>query len=505
MRYPALIVLLATSATFAAAPVSEWVHPDASGKLVYKATDRGDRVLDFSTAGYRSGGVALPAVPVVKTLAPSGKDDDSAAIQSALDEIGQLPPKDGFRGALLLQPGTFNCAKPIALKSTGVVLRGSGAGKQGGTTLNLTGAPHVGISVGSNTSTKPAGDSVAITDAYIPAGASTFHVTDARGFAVGDTVLVRRPVTPAWVEFMGMDTLVRNGKKETWVSGQIFTERAIKQIEGNQITLDVPLTDTFDAKYLTPPGPSLSKAAPANRVSEIGVENLRIVSPPQPVGISDPHHSGIRLAGVEDAWVRDVALADMVGSISTASSARRVTVQDIQLSHTVPTVGAAKPADLSADGTQILFQRCTGDGENLFYFVTGARVTGPIVLLDSTFTGTGWIQPHQRWATGLLVDNCNVPNGGLEFMNRGEMGSGHGWTLGWSVAWNCRAKSLTIQQPPGSINWAIGCTGAKKPAPQPFGKGPNMPEGTFDSYNAPVVPESLYQAQLKERLARSDR
>jgi hypothetical protein len=122
------------------------------------------------------------------------------------------------------------------------------------------------------------------------------------------------------------------------------------------------------------------------------------------------------------------------------------------------------------------------------------------VLLNCAFQGDGHIQPHQRWATGLLVDGCRVPEGGIDFMNRGEMGSGHGWTIGWAVAWNCVARSYVIQQPPGSANWAVGCRGTRPASPMPFGHQPNLPEGFFDSHGTPVSPASLYLAQLYERL-----
>src|SRR5262245_50591613 len=86
---------------------SEWAHLDRSGKLVYKTTERGDRILDFSYAGYMGGGVRIPDVPVKKRLSPSGTDD-SAAIQAAVDEISKLPLDGGFRGAVLLGTGTFH-------------------------------------------------------------------------------------------------------------------------------------------------------------------------------------------------------------------------------------------------------------------------------------------------------------------------------------------------------------------------------------------------------------
>jgi hypothetical protein len=207
----------------------------------------------------------------------------------------------------------------------------------------------------------------------------------------------------------------------------------------------------------------------------------------------------VSLRGAADAWVRDVTVVDTVNSVSVGSC-RRVTVEDVNITHTVPTTGAAKPADFAADGTQVLFHRCSVTGDNLFYFVTGARVTGPIVLLNCTFRGNGWLQPHQRWATGLLVDGCQVPGGSIDFMNRGYYGSGHGWTVGWAVAWNCTAKRFVVQRPPGAMNWAIGCVGKRETAAAPGGDGTKQPEGIYDSHGSPVAPASLYLAQLRDRL-----
>ena len=146
----------------------------------------------------------------------------------------------------------------------------------------------------------------------------------------------------------------------------------------------------------------------------------------------------------------------------------------------VPNTGPAGTMDLHLD----------------VYTVPSAKPTPVVIQLH----GGGWIQPHARWATGLLVDNCTVPDGGIDFMNRGEMGSGHGWTIGWAVAWNCRAKSFIIQQPPGAMNWAIGCVGQAETSARPFDKSPALPQGTLDSQGKPVAPASLYLTQLRERL-----
>jgi hypothetical protein len=56
-----------------AAVHSRWVYPDSSGKLIYKPLESGDRIIDFSYAGYGGGGVALPTFPVKKTVAPPAR------------------------------------------------------------------------------------------------------------------------------------------------------------------------------------------------------------------------------------------------------------------------------------------------------------------------------------------------------------------------------------------------------------------------------------------------
>ena len=174
------------------------------------------------------------------------------------------------------------------------------------------------------------------------------------------------------------------------------------------------------------------------------------------------------------------------------------------MTQSVPIEGAAKPADFSANGTQTLFDRCSATGDNVFYIAVGPAEQGPNVVLNCVFHGNGHVQPHQRWATGMLVDSCQVPEGGIDLMNRGSMGSGHGWTMGWGVAWNNIAKSYVIQMPPGSANWGIGNRGEQMMGKMPtYDPGPEVPmllQGIIESQGTPVAPASLYLEQLKERL-----
>ena len=185
---------------------------------------------------------------------------------------------------------------------------------------------------------------------------------------------------------------------------------------------------------------------------------------------------------------------------SVSVGGRRITLERVAVHRTVPNLGASKPAEFAPNAGQVLLDRCSSNGDNIWHVATGAGIVGPIVLLNCTFRGNGHIEGHQRWTTGMLLDNCQVPEGGIDFKNRGAMGSGHGWGVGWAVAWNCVAKTFVVQQPPGAANWMIGCTGTNVPTPRPFDSAPTLPLGISDSPGKPVAPQSLYLAQLAERL-----
>jgi hypothetical protein len=520
----------ASGASRAFAANSAWVSEGSGGNLIYQTTPRGDRVMDFSYAGYGGGGVDIPNVPSAIAVPPSGKED-AAAIQAAIDTVSKRPLEDGFRGAVTLQAGTYFCDAALAIHASGVVLRGAGDDEKTGTRIQMTGKAHGFLTVGPESSgsrrresfISAVGPAAAIIDTYVPAGTQTLNVADASIFKPGDTVLISRPITSAWVHFMQMDQLVRNGKPETWLhSGDITMRRTITAIAGHRLTFDVPLSDDIDAAFLkSTNAATVQKYTAKEMLSHIGIERLAIFAPPIQIHMmTSPElaaqraktrdttdepaaptraFAGLHLDAVTDAWVRDIRITDTVGVLSIGPEASRITVQDIAAQHTVASVGAAKPADLVVQGSQLLLQRCTDAGDNVFYFVTQARVTGPIVLRDCRFTGNGHIAPHQRWATGLLVENCTVPSGGIDFMDRGVMGSGHGWTTGWSVAWNCDAKSFQIDQPPGVMNWAIGCIGDIHPSKEP-GSDREVPAALYESHGHHVAPASLYEAQLKDRL-----
>lgn len=488
---------------------SKWVYPGKNGKLIYKTTASGDKVMDFSSAGYMGGGVALPVVPTTLTVKPSPGVDATKSIQDAIDAIAAMPLKNGFRGAVQLAAGTFTCKGTITISASGVVIRGSGSGA-GGTTILMTGDKHSAVVISDRGNYKNSeaekrinGVSAKITNAYVPSGAAGFDVDDASQFLAGDMIAIHRPVTDSWVHFMGMDNLVRDGKPQTWIgkSRSEVTVRQITAISGNRISINIPLSDSYNAVYLNPPGTIVRKISTDHRITQVGIENLHVQCPPLEVDYGHAPYSGIRIEG-DNCWVKDVYFEETMNTTTLAGN--HITMQQVKVTHTFPNLGASKPTDFSIEGSGNLIDRCEVTGGNTYFVWTGSLITGPNVILNSIFRGHGSrIQPHQRWSTGLLVDNCVVPDGGIDFMNRGVAGSGHGWTMGWAVAWNCIAKTYIIQNPPGAMNWAIGCKGTREKTARLFDSSPILDEGIFDSHGIPVAPQSLYLAQLAERLGQT--
>jgi hypothetical protein len=107
-------------------PTTSLVYPGTNGRLVYVADSLGNRIPDFSNAGYKGGGVSIPYVAVKETVWPV-RGDNSVNIQAAIDRVSVMPPDpSGFRGAVLLKMGIYDLEKPIYIKTSGVVLRGEG-------------------------------------------------------------------------------------------------------------------------------------------------------------------------------------------------------------------------------------------------------------------------------------------------------------------------------------------------------------------------------------------
>lgn len=157
-------------------PSALWVHFGTNGLLQYHSDPLGNRLPDFSFAGYMGGGVALPVVPIAETISPVA-GDNTANIQNAINAVSALTPNaNGFRGAVLLNPGTYTIAGTLSISASGVVLRGSGDNTNTGTILLVTGLSRNVFTVGGSGSWSQTGPTYTISDPYVPLGATNFHI-----------------------------------------------------------------------------------------------------------------------------------------------------------------------------------------------------------------------------------------------------------------------------------------------------------------------------------------
>jgi hypothetical protein len=545
MKIPLSVLALVSIATAFAraadtpAPASRLVSPDADGRLAYAAyDDRGSRLPDFSHAGYAGGGVPLPSVAVVRTLTAE-PGDNHERIQAALDEIAALPPDaDGWRGALLLRAGRYPVGETIRLLADGVVLRGEGDEAESGTVLVATKrAKHDLVAVGGTGQWKGfASGTAQITDAYVPVGANRVRVDHPERLKVGDRVIVRRASGEAWISAIGMDRIPPrpDGKPVTqWRANtqDLLFDRTVTDIEGDAITVDVPLTDAFAREF---GGGRVYRYTFPERRRNIGIESLRFESEFDPavrstekagpvtltdVAVDEAHGwNAVFFDAVENAWARDLTSVNFANAcVSLGRSALRVTVDDCRSLDPVSRITGGRRYAFPIAGQQILVKNCYASGAR-HAFVLDSRVPGPNVYLDCVAENNfSTSEPHHRWASGALWDNVTVsgPYAWLQAVNRGWLGTGHGWAGAQMVFWNCRAALIAVQKPPFAQNFAIGARAPfenRKLVEIAVGEinraaGTALPpvaplwgDGHIESPDRPVFPRSLYEAQLQERL-----
>ena len=392
---------------------------------------------------------------------------------------------------MVLAAGEYEIAGTLNITRSGVVLRG-----EKGAVIRLTGTSHGFLEIHGEGAWREEGPAESVLDAYVPAGASSFRVRDASKFHPGDRVLVLRPVTAEWIHFMGLDAADRDGESEACIhAGDVIrTDRVVDSVDGNRVTLDVPLSDALDSRFTTA---SLVHYRFPGRITEVGVEGLRIVAAFEDTPNTEPQYAALRMDNVEDGWARDLEIQETQNGIAIGPGAKRLTLTNIRATHSKAHAGSAagsRPAtsaDFSIAGTQILLDRCKVTGEGTWPVVAESDATGPIVVLNFT-ADHGGVAPREGWATGLLVDGGKFP-GGTELRPGVAFSSGATAEIGWAVAWNVSSPFLLVQQPPGALNWCVGCAGT----PVTIGDTPN---GIFDARGKTVVPGSLYLYQLHDRL-----
>jgi len=507
-------------------PTASLVYPGTDGRLVYVADSLGNKIPDFSNAGYKGGGVPIPYVAIKATVWPV-LGDNSANIQAAIDKVSALPlDASGFRGAVLLKMGYYKLEKPLYIKASGVVLRGEGMGDTG-TILygilpardpNATGRQRMArpdlINIGAEKGTEPIEDSKqAITDNYVPVGAVSFNVKSAKGFKKGDKVIVRRFGNEAWVKELKMKDEIANSGAWKFV---INYDREIININGNTITVDAPIFTAIDSRW---GGGELLKYNDT-RIEQAGIENLRGISDYNPTVrtttygnmdrdklkkenqyqgdeyYSDENHyyNFISFTNAKNAWVRNVtALHFVYSAVITNGGTKWITVQDCQSMEPVSVRAGGRRFTFKMNGQFCLVQRCLSYKGRHSFAGESATASGNVFLDCKAIIPYSTSEPHGYWVNGILYDNVQAP------LTARYWDFIMGWAGANTVFWNCEGDFL-IQSPPTAGNYSFGHIGVNAVIYNAALQDLTKPNGHVESLDKHVTPRSLYLTQLKERL-----
>ena len=465
------------------------IFRNKDGRMGYTPDARGNRVPDFSFAGYMAGEKPIP-MAIAKVVVPLKTGDATIRIQSAIDYVSKLPlGPDGLRGAVLLEKGTYNVSGTLTIAASGVVLRGAGM-NGGGTVIQASGLDRIGVIRIRGKNDRVDDPAVGITDRYVPVNASQVALASTNAFKVGSTVMIHRPSTKNWMDTLHTAHFGGGITSLGWKAGQreIYWDRTVTAINGHILTLDAPLTTALEEIY---GGATVANYTWKGRITQSGVENLKLSSDFAKDNPKDEYHrwTAICMENVQDSWVRQVVFEHFAGSaVNVLETAKRITVEDCKSLAPVSEIAGERRYTFLTTGQQTLFQRLYAE-YGYHDFAVGFCAAGPNVFvqcqsyLPYSFSGT-----IDSWASGVLFDIVNVDGQALSFMNRGQDGQGAGWTAANSMFWQCSAARIDAYQPPTAQNWALG------------NWAQFAGDGYWDQSNEQIQPRSLYYAQLQDRL-----
>jgi len=508
MRLPAPLATLFLALAFfpsllapplGAAPWRSTLYPE-SGYDPSTANLDTDKVLqDFSYAGYRRGEVPIPDVagPVFDVTAapfsadPTGATDSTSAIQSAINAAGAAGG-----GVVYLPAGAYRLSvsgsQALLIDKSGVVLRGAGRDQTFlvNTTTSMRGKVVIRVrGPVSESAFWPAGttsNSRALS-ADLLHSTRVIPVTGTTPFSVGDTVVIRNDLTPAW--------LAEHQVPTDWgwsaLKGLVYrrTVTAVNAAAGT-ITVDAPTRYALKTRD----NARVVRLAAADRpLTEIGLEDFAFGNLQHPGSGWDENDydvSGtlghavhgsffIRMEGVSDSWVRRLATFQPPNNTSTAHllsgalavrQSTHVTIEDCVFQRPQYGGGGGNGYMFLLHNTgESLVQRCEARFSRHGFQISEIGSSGNVIhdCLDAeTGHATGQVgaagyrtngrssDHHAHFSHANLVDTCTAENSWFEARFRGASGSiPHGLSAAHSVYWNTRGTT-TPGVPYSVAGWA---------------------------------------------------
>ena len=446
--------------------------------------------MDYSYCGYHHSESSIPTVKSATYVQPTG-GDDAALLQAAIDFVSRQKPdrQTGLRGAVILSEGTFSLNQPLRIRTSGVVLRGSGRDKtilrkkgyDRGALLYIEGEHDVRVK-----------DTLNLADTK--AGSIVCSVKESTAsLKPGMRLAIWRPSTQEWIEHLNCQSF-GGGKRMgywAWHPGDIDIRwnRQILAVKGTAITLDAPITCDIDARW---GGAKAIIYEQSGTVAECGVENLTLESDYDHTLSMDENHcwDGIYVADAEDCWIRMVNFYNFAGSaVVIQKSACQVTVEDCKSLHPVSEIGGFRRRTFFTMGEKTLFQRCYSE-HGINDFAVGHTAPGPNAFVQcDSYESYGPSGAISSWAPGILFDIVNIDGNDIVFRNWELEKFGAGWGTANSTMWQSTASGLLCYSPDSvNKNYSIGCWGQIQGS------------GEYSEMNEHVKPYSLFASQLEKRL-----
>lgn len=444
--------------------------------------------IDYSTCGYHASEQAIPDVRNV-VYVECRKGDSYARLQRAINYVSSLKPdKQGHRGAVLLGEGTYYISQPLRITASGVVLRGAGCSK---TVITKTGVDRGALLYIEGRFNMTGGDTIAVVDDKVPAGATTVTLADASLLKVGDRLRVVRPSTKEWIASLKCDDYGGGLSYTGWKAGDIDItwHRTVTAVEGHKVTLDAPITCSLSAQY---GGAKVITGYNRDEIAECGVENLTLVAEHNAWNPMDEDHcwDGVWMEHVRDCWVRRVHFSGFAGSVvNVQKHAARITVEDCVADNPVSELAGWRRCVFLTRGEQTLIQRCVSR-YGLHDFAAGFCAAGPNAFVQCEGESSlGFSGSVGSWATGLLFDIVNIEGHDISFKNLEQFSAGTGWNTANSMMWQCTASTLWNYSPDAdNRNSANGCWATL------------TGDAEWTNSNNHVQPRSLFYDQLQKRV-----
>jgi hypothetical protein len=497
-----------------------------------QADTEGRFLHDFSYAGYHRGEKPIPTDPPGRVYTvteapyladPSGVEDATDAIQRAIDDAGAAGG-----GIVHLPAGTYRVTirpgkrSALHIHDSGVVLRGEGPGTRifnDDEVVRQKEIIRVSPGEGLLDWSRNEQDTRRIT-ADLRDPATEIPVSDVSGYAVGDWIVLRSDVTPAFAAEHRM-------REDQWYTarqkGVMFYRRvtAVDPLE-QRLTIHVP------TRYVLKTRDNARVYKVAAHLSEVGIEHLAIGGrqnttggygandySKEGTGAFEVHGShAIQINHVVDGWVRGVRTFRPPGNAANVhlnsnglilNMAAFLTVADCHFARPLYEGGGGNGYMYTLRSNESLIRDSIGEHSRHNFDFKSMWSSGNVILDSRGKDGSLATDFHMHLSPSNLFDNFVLDNENIEGRYRPYgTNNDHGQTTTQSVFWNTTAidegNRLTSEQ--WGWGYVIGTRGSAIRVDTPTGHGTapkDHVEGVGEGER--LEPRSLYVDQLERRLS----